>query len=166
MNDITAIVYTSGTGFTRRYAQMLSRAAAIPAYDLEKRDSLPGAGTKVLYLGWLRAGGIVGLSRARRRWDVRGVCAVGMAPEYPQKKLAEQNRTGKLPVFFLQGGYAPEKLRGLNKIMMSAMTKQMTKKPPKDEAEAGIQKLFLQGGDFVNEANLAPVLSWLREERR
>ena len=165
MRDISAIVYTSSTGFTRRYAQMLSRAAALPAYDLESRNSLPENGTKVLFLGWLRAGGIMGLSKARKRWDVRAVCAVGMAPEYPQEKLAAQNHTGKLPVFFLQGGYAPEKLRGINKLMMGFMTKRMTKNPPRDEAEAGIQKLFLQGGDFVSEAKLAPVLSWLREER-
>lgn len=166
MRDISAIVYTSGTGFTRRYAQLLSRAAAIPAYDLEAPASLPERGTKVLFLGWLRAGGIVGLSKARKRWDVRAVCAVGMAPEYPREKLAAQNHMGELPVFFLQGGYALEKMRGVNKLMMGFMTKQMTKNPPKDESEAGIQKLFLQGGDFVNEANLAPVLSWLREERR
>lgn len=166
MRDISAIVYTSGTGFTRRYAGLLSRAAAIPAYDLESRDSLPESGTKILFLGWLRAGNIVGLSKARRRWDVQAVCAVGMAPEYPQEKLAAQNHTGVLPVFFLQGGYAPEKMRGLNKLMMGFMTKQMTKAPPKDEAEAGMQKLFLQGGDFVNEAKLAPVLSWLREAHR
>lgn len=162
MNDISAIVYTSNTGFTRRYAQLLSRAAAIPAYDLESRDCLPADGLKILFLCWLRAGGIVGLSKARKRWDVRAVCAVGMAPEYPREKLAAQNHTGELPVFYLQGGYAPEKMRGINKAMMGFMTKQMTKHPPKDEAEAGIQKLFLQGGDFVSEANLVPVLSWLR----
>ena len=162
MRNISAIVYTSGTGFTRRYAQMLSRAAAIPAYDLES-GQLPAAGASVVYLGWLRAGGIVGLAKARKRWDVRAVCAVGMAPEYPQEKLAAQNHTGNLPVFFLQGGYAPERMRGVNKVMMGFMTRQMTKNPPKDEAEAGLQKLFLQGGDFVSEEKLSPVLAWLRE---
>ena len=30
MRDIAAIVYTSNTGFTMRYAQMLGQAAAIP----------------------------------------------------------------------------------------------------------------------------------------
>lgn len=163
MRNISAIVYTSGTGFTRRYAQMLSRAAAIPAYGLES-GQLPAAGVSVVYLGWLRAGGIVGLSKARKRWDVRAVCAVGMAPEYPLDKLARENKTGSLPLFYVQGGYAPEKLRGIYKLMMGFMTKQMTKNPPKDESEAGIQQLFLQGGDFVSEANLAPVLSWLRGE--
>lgn len=165
MQNISAIVFTSNTGFTRRYAQMLSRAAAIPAYDLES-GQLPAGGASVLYLGWMRAGGIVGLSKARKRWDVRAVCAVGMAPEYPQEKLAAQNHTGQLPVFFLQGGYAPEKMRGINKAMMGFMTRQMTKNPPKDEGESAIQKLFLQGGDFVSEEKLAPVLAWLRGTRR
>lgn len=163
MRDISAIVYTSNTGFTRRYAGLLSRASAIPTYELDSARPAP-AGAKVIYLGWLCAGGIKGLSKARKRWDVQAVCAVGMAPEYPLDKLARENKTGDLPLFYVQGGYAPEKMRGIYKLMMGFMTKQMTKNPPKDENEAGIQQLFLLGGDFVDEAKLAPVLSWLRGE--
>lgn len=167
MRDISAIVYTSGTGFTRRYAQLLSRAAAIPAYDLEG-GQLPAGGTSVVYLGWLRAGGIVGLSKARKRWDVRSVCAVGMAPDNDLKTLAEHNRVD-CPLFYVQGGYAPEKLKGMNKLVMAFVTKLIAKaqakqaKTPEDLEQLA---LFRTGCDFVDEANLAPVLSWLREERR
>ena len=51
MKNISAIVYTSNTGFTRRYAEMLSRAAAIPAYDLEQRDALPEDGGTTEHFG-------------------------------------------------------------------------------------------------------------------
>ena len=52
MKKLTAIVYTSHTGFTRRYAGMLARASGIPAYDLSQRRELPAPGSAVLYLGW------------------------------------------------------------------------------------------------------------------
>lgn len=168
MRDISAIVYTSNTGFTRRYAQLLSRATAIPAYDLETPASLPERGTRVLFLGWLRAGGIVGLSKARKRWDVRAVCAVGMAPDNDPKTLAEHNRVD-CPLFYVQGGYAPQKLRGASKLLMSVITGTIARtqaKNVKTPQEAEQLAQLSHGCDFVSEANLAPVLSWLREERR
>lgn len=167
MRNISAIVYTSGTGFTRRYAQMLSRAAAIPAYDLENRDCLPENGTRVLFLGWLRAGGIVGLSRARKRWDVRAVCAVGMAPDNDLKALAKRERLD-CPLFYAQGGYAPDKLKGANKVIMVLVVKLLGKtqaKVVKTPEDAEKLRQFQRGCDFVDEANLAPVLVWLREGR-
>ena len=48
MKKLTAIVYTSHTGFTKRYAGMLARASGIPAYDLSQRKELPAPGSGVL----------------------------------------------------------------------------------------------------------------------
>lgn len=161
-----AIVYTSHTGFTARYAALLGERTGLPAFPLEQAKRALPRGADVVYLGWLCAGGIKGLKGARRRFAVRAVCAVGMAPEYPKEKLERQNKTENLPLFFIQGGYAPKKLRGVYKLMMGYMTKRVTEKPPKDEAEAEMQQVFLRGGDFVDEANLAPMLAWLREGGR
>ena len=67
---VNAIVYTSATGFTRRYAQMLGERTGLPVHDL--RGGIPPVrGTRVLYLGWLFAGGVKDLARARRKWNVR-----------------------------------------------------------------------------------------------
>lgn len=47
---VNAIVYTSATGFTRRYAQMLGERTGLPVHDL--RGGIPPVrGTRVLYLG-------------------------------------------------------------------------------------------------------------------
>lgn len=165
MQTISAIVYTSGTGFTRRYAQMLSRASAIPNYDLGNPGFLPADGVKILYLGWLCAGGIKGLSKARRRWQVQAVCAVGMAPDNDLKTLAEHNRVD-CPLFYVQGGYAPDKLKGANKLIMAFVTKLIAKaqaKQAKTSEDLEQLALFRTGCDFVDEAKLAPVLSWLRQ---
>lgn len=166
MKDISAIVYASNTGFTRSYARMLSRAAAIPAYDLGNPACLPRDGARIFYLGWLCAGGITGLSKAQKRWDVRAICAVGLSPDNDPKVLAKRNGV-ECPLFYVQGGYAPEKLKGINKLLMSAITGVIAKtqaKNVKTPEEAEQLAAIKTGCDFVDEANLAPVLAWLREE--
>lgn len=167
MRDISAIVYTSNTGFTRRYAQMLSRAAALPAYDLAQWDRLPDAGVGVIYMGWLSAGRITGLPKAQKRWRIQAVCAVGMSPENELKTLAKANHV-ECPLFYAQGGYAPEKLKGANKLAMAVVTKLIAsaqaKKAVTPEEKAQLAQ-FRTGCDFVDEENLRPVLSWLREEQ-
>lgn len=162
---IAAIVYTSATGFTHRYARMLGEETGLPVYDAQSR-SLPPMGTEILYLGWLMAGSVKGLTRARKKWNVRAVCAVGMAPEeMAQPGLRDRDGLGSVPLFYLRGGYAPKKLTGLNRVMMSLMTRKMTANPPKNETEAAMQEVFRSGADFVRREELDPVLDWLDDGR-
>ena len=162
---IAAIVYTSATGFTRRYARMLGEETGLPVYDAQSR-SVPPRGTEIVYLGWLMAGSVKGLARARRQWNVRAVCAVGMAPaQLAEGGLRDRDRLGAVPLFYLQGGYAPEKLTGINRVMMGMMTRKITASPPKGETEAAMQAVFRSGADFVRRESLDPVLDWLRDGR-
>ena len=100
---VSAIVYTSNTGFTAQYATLLSHQTGLPLYRLEECQ-LP-RDTQVLFLGWLCAGKIQGLKGAMGRFQVAGICAVGMAPQADPAKLAGDNRCGGLPLFYLRGGY-------------------------------------------------------------
>ena len=77
--DINAIVYTSATGFTARYAALLAERPRLPAYELAQAGTALSKRAPVLYLGWLCAGGIKGLKKAAARFDVKAVCAVGMS---------------------------------------------------------------------------------------
>ena len=79
MLEIRAIVYTSQTGFTARYAGMLGEATGAPVYPLKEAVKRLERGTPVFYLGWLCAGSIHGLERASRRFAVQGIGAVGIS---------------------------------------------------------------------------------------
>ena len=58
--NATHIVYESNTGFTARYAAMLSQKLGIPAAPLAQAlKSLP-AGTPVIHMGWLMASSVAG----------------------------------------------------------------------------------------------------------
>ena len=162
MKSISVIVYTSNTGYTQRYAAMLGRAAGLPVHRLG--DAALPRGTAVVYLGWLCAGGIKGLKKARSHYNVQAVCAVGMAPASPEyaSKLSGQNRLKGAPLFYLQGGYSPARLTGIYRPMMALMGKVVSRAPADSERERAMQEAFSKGGDWVSEAQLAPVLEWLQ----
>lgn len=158
------IVYSSLTGFTAEYAALLHKETGLPAVPLE---DFTGGG-EILYLGWLRAGGIVGLKAAVKKAEVRGVCAVGMA--ITGSRLAETRSANGLPVeiplFTLQGGYAPEKLRGLNRFLMRLVTGKLAKdllaKENRIPAEEDLLELLQKGGSRVSAEQLGDVLDWLK----
>ena len=76
---IQAIVYTSETGATAQYAQLLAGQTGLPVYTLREASSALAAGTEIVYLGWVMASGVKGYADAAKRFGVRMVCAVGMA---------------------------------------------------------------------------------------
>ena len=158
----SAIVYASATGFTRRYADLLSERTGLPCFAL---GAVPGPdrGAAVLYLGWLCAGGIKGLRKARARYKVQAVCAVGMSPAgtaYTDQVRA-QNHLENLPFFYLRGGYAPEKLTGFYRAMMAPMARLVSRAPAETEADRAMRDAFRDGGDWVSPERLAPLLAWL-----
>lgn len=109
-----AIVYTSNTGYTARYAQLLGQKTGLPVHALSDKGAQPGAGTPVLYLGWLMAGQIKGYQKAARRYTVCAVCGVGMgAPNGQLEEVRKANSLPpELPAFILQGGIRPDPAPG------------------------------------------------------
>lgn len=156
---VSAIVYTSNTGFTAQYATLLAHQTELPLHRLEECD-LP-RDTQVLFLGWLCAGKIQGLKGAMGRFQVVGICAVGMGPEVDSAKLARDNRCEGLPLFYLRGGYAPARIKGRYKMMMAMMKAILSRKTDRDSQRAA--EAITRGADWVDAAQLAPVLDWLGE---
>ena len=78
-----------------------------------------------------------------------------MAAEVEEAKLRRDNRLEGVPLFYLRGGYAPEKLTGFYRAMMAPMARAET------EADRAMRDAFRDGGDWVSPERLAPVLAWL-----
>ena len=163
-----AIVYTSNTGFTKRYAEMLGAETGLPVCPLQEAGSRLSAGDDILYLGWLMAGSIKGYPKAAREYRVRAVCAVGLS--LPSEKLAEGIRSkhhlGALPLFYLQGGFDMNKLHGVNRLMMQTMARtvgeSLAKKTDRTPEEDEMLGMLRHGADRVRPENLAEVLAWYR----
>lgn len=97
-----AIVYQSNTGHTAAYAQLLSERVGLPAWTLAQASAELRPGDEILFLGWVLGGRVQGLKRARARYQVRAVCAVGVLPSALPKLRAENG--GAEAAAFLSSG--------------------------------------------------------------
>ena len=158
----TAIVYTSNTGFTARYAALLSEEIGIPAYNLKEAGKKVQKGASVIYLGWLFATNVKDYDKASKKYDICAVCGVGLCTT--GSLLNEVRQTAKipegLPLFTVQGGMDHAKLKGMNKFMINALTKILVSKTQKSADEKAMLALLQKGGDYVDKANLSALIHW------
>lgn len=166
-----AIVYTTNTGNTERYAKMLGHQISLPVYALEDAKKSLQKGTEIIYLGWIMASGIKGYKDAEKHFCIRMVCAVGMGATGTQ--ISEVRNKNQIPpsteVFTLQGGFDMEKLRGVNKLMMSMMVKTagkaLAEKTDRTPEEDDMLDLMMHGGSRVSMENLSEPVRWYEQIR-
>lgn len=162
------ILYKSNSGYTEQYAKLLGRKLDVPAYSIENAPECHD-GKDVIYLGWLMAGGIVGYKKAAKKYNVKCVCGVGMSP--PSAELVAGFReTLAIPestaVFYLQGGFDINKLKGPFKLIMKVKVKDIAanlqRKGELSAEEQATLNMTQAGDSCVNEQNLAEVLAWYK----
>lgn len=99
---IKAIVYKSKTGHTLEYAKMLSKKLNVPIYDLKKAKV--NKEDEIIYMGYIMASNISGFSKAKKKFNVKYVIAVGAYPKQEEyiHSLKNINKVG-VPLFYLRG---------------------------------------------------------------
>ena len=132
---IRAIVYKSNTGFTKKYAELLSAETGLPYYALS--ENRVKSGEPVIFMGWLSAGKIKGYSKALKircqgRRGRRSACPRHAA----LNELITQNKISDVPAFYLRGGLDMNRLRGMNKFLLKMFYKMMSDKAKDGDAEA------------------------------
>lgn len=162
---ISAIVYTSNTGYTRQYALLLGEKVGLPVYSLEEAYSqLPG-GSPVIYLGWIHASHVKGYSKATKRFTVCAVCGVGLCDTgtliYEVRKATSIPED--IPLFTLQGGLDHSRLKGMDKLMISMLTKGLASQKQRSSQDERMLELLRKDGSYVSPENLAEVLQWYKE---
>lgn len=170
---MNAIVYTTNTGSTKRYAELLARETGLPSYSMAEAERSVPTGAEIIYLGWIMAGSVKGYAAAKR-WSVRAVCAVGMGRTGTQTDSVRKKSAipASIPVFTLQGNFDVKKLRGVYRLMMELMVKTAGKslaaKPDRTPEEDEMLDAVLHGGQWVSGKNLKAVLDWYgaQKERR
>ena len=166
---MNAILYTTNTGSTQRYALLLAQATGLPAYSLTEAKKRLSPDTEVIYLGWIMAGRIQDLREAAKRYQIRAVCAVGMGQTGTQTdELRKKNAMPQeIPLFTLQGNFAIQKLHGVYRLMMELMVKTAGKtlsaKQDRTPEEDDMLDMMLHGGERVQPEHLRAVLAWYRQ---
>ena len=161
-----AIVYTSQTGSTAKFARLLGEELRLPVYQLKRAQTDLRDGAEIIYLGWLMAGQVKGYKQAAKRFRIAALAAVGMGPagEQVEEVRKANDLRQEMPVFTLQGGYAPQKLKFPYNLMMA-----LAKGPLKKKISQGgdtpetrqMLELMDKGGDMVSREQLQPLLDWL-----
>ena len=165
------IVYSSNTGYTKQYADMLGLKLDMQVYNLKDVPTLL-EGCDAIYLGWIFAGSIVGYRKAAGLYHVKCVIGVGMSPESAEQTafIAEKSGAGAgAKVFYLQGGYDFNKLTGFNKLAMKIKTKEILGRfenmsDAEKEANA-TYRMVTRGDSVVSKERLEPVVKWLKDTR-
>ena len=173
----TVVVFSSQTGFTKRYAEWIAEELECEAVSLDDDPRFDAEGFDVVVLGgWLHAGGLVGkrwLARAREAHpDARFVAfAVGatppewsdmvdeaMAREFPSPDFDD------MEVFYLRGGFAYERLSMPNKLAMKLFFKMQEKNADADPRAAEMLEGMRGGFDGTERASAAPVVACARAQ--
>lgn len=157
-----AIVYTSNTGHTEKYARLLGEKTALPVYSLIDAKAILDKKSEIIYLGWLFANHVRGYKSALKKYSVRAVCAVGLcdtgtATDEVRKANSIPDST---PLFTMQGGMDKTKLRGINKLMINMLTKSLTAKKDRTEEDERMLNLLMTDADYVCEENAALFFEW------
>ena len=168
---MNAIIYTTNTGSTERYARLLAQKTGLPAYSLAEAKKQLFAGAEVIYLGWIMAGSVKGYAEAAKRYRVRAVCAVGMGQTGTQMDSVRKKTAvlANIPLFTLQGNFDVKKLHGIYRPMMEIMVKTAGKglagKKDRTLEEDDMLDMMLHGGERVKAENLSAVLDWYSAQR-
>ena len=168
---MNAIIYTTNTGSTERYAKLLARKTGLPAYSLAEAKKRVFAGAEIIYLGWIIAGSVKGYAGAAKRYQVRAVCGVGMGQTGTQTDSVRKKSAvpADIPLFTLQGNFDVKKLCGVYRPMMEIMVKTagkgLAEKGDRTPEEDDMLDMMLHGGERVKEENLSAVLYWYSARR-
>lgn len=168
---MNAIIYTTNTGSTERYARLLAGQTGLSACSLAEAKKTIPAGAEIIYLGWIMAGAVKGYAEAAKRYRVCAVCGVGMGKTGTQTDSVRKKTAipAQIPVFTLQGNFDVKKLHGVYRPMMEIMVKtagrSLAEKSGRTPEEDDMLDMMLRGGERVRAGNLSAVLDWYNEQR-
>lgn len=163
----SVIIYTSYTGHTRQYAHLLGEEIGLPVYSYDEAVSQLPRGSQVIYLGWIHASHVKGYSRAAKRFSVCAVCGVGLCDT--GTLISEVRKATSIqediPLFTIQGGFDRSKLKGMDKLMISMLTKGLSAQKQRSAQDERMLELLSKDASYVSMDNLAGILQWYREKR-
>ncbi len=169
----TAVVYTSQTGFTKRYAEWIAERTegdAIELGDAKKKD-LSGYDA-IVYGGWACAGSISKISWFKKnieKWTGKKLAAfcVGGSPidnpdiEPALRKNFDEETYKKIGIFYCPGGFNYDKMSGKSKLMMKMFIKMLKSKKNKTEEEEIMIKMISNSYDISDKKYIEPIIEYI-----
>lgn len=172
----TIIIYTSQTGFTKRYAEWISEACGGECVTL--RQASPKKLSEydaVIFGGWFMAAGITKLAWLKKQLPALTsagkkviVYAVGASPaESPDVPVAMQRNFSdaawaSVKAFYCPGGLNYEKMNFPSKFVIQMLVKSLKAKKNASEKEKYQAQMMSHSYDLSNKKYIEPVLKELQ----
>ncbi len=173
----TLVVYTSQTGFTKKYAGWIAEEMNADIYDLndvkKKNDVFFDGYDAIVYAGWLCAERVVKIKWFQDKavnWKNKrlAVVAVGGSPndnpdlEKFMKTILTDEQSGYIKAFYCQGGFNYEKMNAPSRMAMKMFVSTLKKKP--DEKTRQMAEMISNSYDISDKKFINPVVSYLKGE--
>ncbi len=173
----TLIIYTSQTGFTKKYSQWLADELNADIFDLKdakkKEAGFFDAYDAIVYAGWIMAGKVVKskwFTDKADGWKGKrlAVMAVGGSPndnpdvEVALKNLISVDQSRDIKAFYCQGGFDHDNMKGPYKLAMKMFTGALKKQ--KDEKSRQVAEFISRSYDISDVKYIEPIVDYLREE--
>ena len=175
----TLVIYTSQTGFTKKYAEWIADKMGGDLLDLKEAQKKPGDYfddyDAICYGGWAMAGNVVKakwfLDKATAWKDKRlAVFCVGGSPNdnpdvevFLKRALTDEQRQ-YIKAFYCQGGFNYEKMNAPSKLAMKMFVSALKKKKNQTEAEKTMVKMIATSYDISDVKYIEPIVSYLENE--
>lgn len=169
----TAVIYNSKTGFTKRYAEWISKAVDADCFELKiaKKQDFEEYDA-IVFGGFACAGTISQISWFKsnlEKWAGKtlvafstGGCPAG-APEidkFLNNNFNEAERK-KVHVFYCPGGFNYEKMSMGSKLLMKMFQKKVGAKKNKTEADKEMLKMISHSYDISDKGYIEPIIEVL-----
>ena len=159
------IIYESDSGFTKRYAEMFAEKTGLECHSLYMARIKVKKNSDVIYFGRVMQNEVAGFKKARKKYNILALCAVGLKMETNavKEEIAAANElTENLPkLFYLRGGFDPAQNKGLEKTLVNLIITDLENKGDETDAVEAQYLADLKGGaEYVDEQNLAALCDW------
>lgn len=171
----TIVIYNSQTGFTKRYAEWIAKAAGADCLELSaaKKKDL-AAYEAIIFGGWACAGSIRKISWFKGNIDkwadkkLIAFCVGGSPIDNPEIDIALKRNFSKpeqkkVKTFYCPGGFNYEKMSAPYKLMMKMFVKALKAKKDKTEAEQIMVKMISSSYDISDKKYIEPILQYLKK---
>ena len=174
----TLIIYTSQTGFTKKYTDWIAEKAKADVLELKdaqkKNDAFFKEYDAVIYASWCMAGKVVKANwffdKAQNLKDkILAVVAVGASPnDNPEVDVAMNNLLSDeqrqyIKSFYCQGGLDYDKMKFFSRFALKMFVKALKKS--KDEKQRGMGSYIDHSYDATDIKYIDPILDFLGTEK-
>ena len=174
----TLIIYTSQTGFTKKYAQWLSDRLKADIYELKdvqkKDDAFFDEYQAIVYGGWAMAGKTVKINwffEKAKAWNKKRLavfCVGGSPNDNPDvEKMLENMLTDEqkkfAKVFYCEGGLNYDKMPLSSKMLMKTFAAMLNGKKDKSPDDIAMAEHVSKSGDYTDRKYIEPIAAYITQ---